>query len=114
VTVLVFATAGWLFLVGLWGVVRSSNLVSTAIAVGVSQSATYLLLLGIGYRTGATAPVFADVSFSSRAVDPVVQALTFVDVVVEAVVTGLLLAMAVQAARRHGTADPDALRPDAG
>jgi multicomponent Na+:H+ antiporter subunit C len=38
-----------------------------------------------------------------------VQALTLTDIVVEATVVALLLAIAVQAHRRFGTVDPNAL-----
>jgi multicomponent Na+:H+ antiporter subunit C len=43
-------------------------------------------------------------------VDPVVQALTLTDIVVSATVTALLLALAIQIAKTHGTVDPDELR----
>jgi multicomponent Na+:H+ antiporter subunit C len=43
-------------------------------------------------------------------VDPVVQALTLTDVVVESTITALLLALAVQAMKNFGSADPTALR----
>jgi multicomponent Na+:H+ antiporter subunit C len=43
-------------------------------------------------------------------VDPVVQAMTLTDVVVSATVTALLLSLAIQVAKRHGTSDPDELR----
>jgi multicomponent Na+:H+ antiporter subunit C len=46
---------------------------------------------------------------STPVVDPVVQALTLTDIVVGATVTALLLAIAVQIAKRHGTVDPDEL-----
>ena len=73
----------------------------------MAQSSTYVLLLAVGYRSGAVAPVFAAIPLTTKAVDPVVQALTFVDVVVEAVVTALLLALAIQAHERFATLDPD-------
>ena len=63
----------------------------------------------IGYRTGGTAPIFADIPPGTPVVDPVVQALTLTDVVVEATVSAVLFALAVQAHRRFGTADPDGL-----
>jgi multicomponent Na+:H+ antiporter subunit C len=105
-----YAVAAWLFGIGLYGVVSSRNLVHLVICLSVVQSATYVLLLGIGYRTGAQAPIFADVPLGTPAVDPVVQALTLVDVVVEATVSALLLALAVQTHKRFGTIDPDRLR----
>ena len=75
------------------------------------QSSTYLLLLGIGYRTDGAASIFADIPLNTKAVDPVVKALTLTDVVVGAAVTALLLALAVQAQKRFGTLDPDELDP---
>jgi multicomponent Na+:H+ antiporter subunit C len=105
-----YAIAAWLFLVGLYGVISSRNLVHLIICVGVIQSSTYVLLLAIGYRTGATAPIFVDVPVGTPAVDPVVQALMLTDVVVEVTVVALLLALAIQVHKRHGTLNPDELR----
>jgi multicomponent Na+:H+ antiporter subunit C len=105
-----YAIVVWLFVVGLYGIVTSRNLIHLIICLAVVQSSTYVLLLAIGYRTGAAAPIFADIPLGTPAVDPVVQALTLTDVVVEATVTALLLALAVQAHKRFGTLDPDELR----
>jgi len=107
VTVLAYGVAGWLFVVGLIGIVRSRNLIGVVICVSVVQSSTYVLLLAIGYRSGAKAPIFADIPTGTPVVDPVVQALTLTDIVVEATVTAVLLALAVQAHKRFGTLNPD-------
>ncbi len=104
-----YLVAGWLFLVGLYGIVTSRHLVHLVICLSVMQASTYVLLLGIGYRTGGRAPIYADIPPGSKVVDPVVQTLTLTDVVVEATVSALLLALAVQAQKRFGTADPDEL-----
>lgn len=104
-----YAVAAWLFLVGLYGVTSSRNLIHLIMCVGVIQSSSYVLLLAIGYRVGRVAPVFVDIPASSRAVDPVVQALMLTDIVVEVAVTALLLALAVQVHKRHGTLNPDRL-----
>lgn len=106
-----FAIAAWLFVIGLWGVVTSRHMVRTVICLGVVQSSSYLLLLGIGYRNGAKAPIVADISPHSALVDPVVQVLVLTDIVIEATVAALLLAMVVQAYRRFGSVDPEQLRP---
>jgi multicomponent Na+:H+ antiporter subunit C len=108
-TVLAYGVAGYLFFAGLFGVIRSRNLVQLVVCMTVVQASTYVLLLAIGYRSHAAAPVFSDISRRREVVDPVVQALTLTDVVVEAVVAALLLALAVQAHRRFGTLDPDEL-----
>lgn len=108
-TLLPFLLAAWLFLVGLYGVVTSRNLVHLVVCLSVAQSSTYVLLLVVGYRRAATAPIFKDLPVGTRTVDPVVQALTLTDVVVAVAVSALLLALALQAQKRHGTLDPDEL-----
>jgi multicomponent Na+:H+ antiporter subunit C len=105
-----YLVAGWLLLAGLYGVVTSHHLVHTVVSVSIAQSSTYVLLLGIGYQNGATAPIFGSTTPpGTPVVDPVVQALSLTDIVVSATVTALLLALAIQVHRRHGTVDPDEL-----
>jgi multicomponent Na+:H+ antiporter subunit C len=106
-----YLAAGWIMLIGVYGIVTSRELVHAVVCLSVTQSGTYVLLLGIGYRKGATAPVFSDVKpGQGPTVDPLVQAMTLTDIVVGATVTALLLALTVQIARRRGTFDPDELR----
>jgi multicomponent Na+:H+ antiporter subunit C len=101
-----FIVVVWILMVGLYGMVTSRDLIHLIICLIVVQSSTYVLLLGVGYVTGAVAPYFYDVPVHTPAVDPVVQALALTDVVVEAAVTALLLAFAIQAHKRFGTLDP--------
>jgi multicomponent Na+:H+ antiporter subunit C len=108
-SVLPYLVAVWLLLVGIYGVVTSRHLVHLVLCLGVMQSSTYVLLLAIGWRAGGAAPIFADIEPGTPVVDPVVQALTLTDVVVEATVVAVLLALTVQAHKRFGTCDPDAL-----
>ncbi len=107
---LAYFVAAWLFVVGLYGIIASRNLVHLILCLSVLQSSTYVLLLAIGYRLGAVAPVFADIPPGTPAVDSVVQALMLTDVVVEATVVALLLALAIQLHKVKGTLDPDALQ----
>ena len=104
-----YVIVAWVLIAGLYGIVTSRNLVHQIVCLIVVQSSTYVLLLAVGYRTGAVAPYFYDVPVHTPAVDPVVQALALTDVVVEAAVTALLLAFAVQAHKRFGTLDPHEL-----
>jgi multicomponent Na+:H+ antiporter subunit C len=105
-----FVVPAWIFVVGVYGIATSRHLVHLIVCLSVAQSSTYVLLLEVGYRTGATAPVYSDVLPGTRATDPVVQALALTDIVVGATVTALLLALTVQIAKRHGTVNPDELR----
>ena len=104
-----YLVAAWICCVGLYGATTSRNLVHLSVCLTVMQSSTYVLLLAIGYRTGGTAPIFKGIPLRTRVVDPVVQALTLTDVVVSVVVLALVLALAMQAHRDAGTADPDRL-----
>lgn len=106
-----YALGGWLFLVGLYGVITSRNLIHQVICLSVVQTSTYVVILAVGYRAGAAAPIFYDIPNHAPAVDPVVAALTLTDVVVEATVTAVLLALAVQAQKRFQSLDPERLSP---
>jgi multicomponent Na+:H+ antiporter subunit C len=105
-----YIVAAWLFGIGLYGVISSRNYIHLIICLTVLQSSTYILLLAVGYVNGGQAPIFADIPVTSVTVDPVVQALSLTDVVVEATVLALLLALVLQAHKRFGTIDPDALK----
>ena len=102
-----FAVAAWIFVIGLYGVATSRNLIHLAMCVTVTQSSTYVLLLAIGYVRGGTAPIFKGIKLGTRAVDPVVQALTLTDIVVSVTVLALILALALDVSRDAGTLDPD-------
>ena len=106
---LAYLVAVWLLLIGLYGVITSRHLVHLVLCLSVMQASTYVLLLAIGWRIDAQAPIYVDIPPRARVVDPVVQALTLTDVVVEATVVAVLLALSVQAHKRFGTCDPDAL-----
>jgi multicomponent Na+:H+ antiporter subunit C len=110
VSFLPYAVAAWLFVIGLWGVVSSRNLVRTVLCLTVVQSSTYVVLVGVGYRSAGKAPIVADLPPVTRLVDPTVQVLVLTDVVIEATITALLLALVVQAHKRFGSLDPARLR----
>jgi multicomponent Na+:H+ antiporter subunit C len=110
VSFLPYAVAAWLFLIGLYGIVSADNLIRAILSLTVVQSATYLVLLGVGYNSGGKAPIFADIAQTAKAVDPVVQVLVLTDIVIGATVTAMLLALAVQAHKRFGSLDPQDLR----
>lgn len=102
-----YLVAAWLLGIGLYGVITSRNYLHLIMCLTVVQASTYVLLLSIGYLTGAKAPIFADIKVRSRVTDPIVQALTLTDVVVEATVVALLLALVIQAHKRYRSLDPD-------
>jgi multicomponent Na+:H+ antiporter subunit C len=89
VSYLPYIVAAWLFMVGLYGIVTSRNLIHLAVCLTVTQSSTYVLLLAIGYKHRSTAPVFYGVPVGSRTV------------------VALILALTVDIHRDANTVDPD-------
>ncbi|HZS24255.1 MAG TPA: cation:proton antiporter subunit C [Gaiellaceae bacterium] len=109
-SVLPYAVAAFVCVIGLAGVVTSRNLVHLALCVTVTQSSTYVLLLSIGYVKGGGPPIFKGVKLGTTAVDPVVQSLALTDIVVSVTVLALILALALDVQKQSGTIDPDELR----
>src|SRR5204863_38724 len=60
ISALPWLVAAWLFAVGLYGIVTSRHCVHLVGCLTVCQSATYVLLLGLGYVREAGPPVFYD------------------------------------------------------
>lgn len=106
-TYLPYAAAGFICLVGLFGVATSRNLIHLALCLTVTQSSTYVLLLSVGFVRGGGAPIFKGVKLGTTAVDPVVQALSLTDIVVSVTVLALILALALDVHHEAGTLDPD-------
>jgi multicomponent Na+:H+ antiporter subunit C len=109
-SLLPWLVAGWLLLIGLYGMITSRNYVHLIGCLSVVQASTYVLLLAAGFRWHAAAPIFYTHPPGTPAVDPVVQALVLTDIVIGGAVTALLLALALQLHKRRGTLDPEALR----
>jgi multicomponent Na+:H+ antiporter subunit C len=104
-----YLVAGWLVLVGLYGVVTSRHLLHAVLSLSVTHSAVWIVLLAIGLGDGADPPI-VDEGVTAPVADPVLQGLSVTDIVVGAAVTSLLLAFAVQIRKRCGTVDPAELR----
>jgi len=102
-----YFVAGWVCLVGLYGVVTSRNLIHLALCLAVTQSSTYLLLLTVGYVKGGGAPIFKGIELGTTSVDPVVQALSLTDIVVSVTVVALILALALDVHADADTIDPN-------
>jgi multicomponent Na+:H+ antiporter subunit C len=106
-SVLPYLVAGWICVIGLYGIVTSRNLIHLAICLTVTQSSTYVLLLSIGYVKGGGPPIFKGVKLGTTATDPVVQSLVLTDIVVSVTVLALILALALNVQKKAGTMNPD-------
>jgi multicomponent Na+:H+ antiporter subunit C len=107
VSVFPFLVAGWICVVGIFGIVTSRNLIHLAICLTITQSSTYVLLLSIGYVKGGGPPIFKGVKLGTTAVDPVVQSLVLTDIVVSVTVLALILALALNVQKQAETMNPD-------
>jgi multicomponent Na+:H+ antiporter subunit C len=114
VSFLPYALCAFVFGCGLFGIVTSRNVIHIVVCVSVCQSATYILLLAIGYKQHGTAPIFSDIPSSRKVVDPVVQSLTLTDIVVAVAVSAVLLAFALKAYEHHGSLDPQEMTGQSG
>jgi multicomponent Na+:H+ antiporter subunit C len=102
-----------LFLIGLYGLVRARNVVRMILNLGLMESATYLLLITLGYRAGGTAPIFYEapnLAGEITAVDPIVQALALTSIVIGVVTLAMALALVIQLARHYRTLDARRMR----
>jgi multicomponent Na+:H+ antiporter subunit C len=117
------AQAAWAYLyavliataaVSIYGVVAKPNMLKKVIALTILGDTANTLFIFIGYRLGSTTPPVlttltpspTDIaSFVALAVDPVPQCLVITAVVINMAVTALLLFLAIQAYRLHGTLD---------
>lgn len=102
-----------LFLIGLYGLIREKNVVRMILNLGLMESATYLLLIALGYRAGGTAPIFYEATIvpgETVAVDPIVQALALTSIVIGVVTLALALALVIQLARHYRTLDARRMR----
>jgi multicomponent Na+:H+ antiporter subunit C len=106
-SVLPYLVAGWICVIGLYGIVTSRHLIHLALCLTVTQSSTYILLLSIGYVNGGGPPIFKGVKLGTTAVDPVVQSLTLTDIVVSLTVLALILALALDVHDELDTMEPD-------
>jgi multicomponent Na+:H+ antiporter subunit C len=111
ISLLPWAVAAWLLGAGLYGIISSRNYIHLIGCLSVVQSATYVLLLAVGYKWNAGPPIFYTHPPGTPAVDPVVQALVLTDIVIGAAVTALLLALVLQLHKRTGQLDAGTIRP---
>lgn len=111
VSLLPWVVAAWLLGVGLYGIVSSRNYIHLIGCLSVVQSATYVLLLAVGFKWDAGPPIFYTHPPGTPAVDPVVQALVLTDIVIGATATALLLALVLQLHKRTGQIDSARIRP---
>lgn len=108
-----YVAAAALFLIGLYGVIVHRNLLRMLLSLGLMESATFLMLIALGYRTGGTAPIFYEqgiVPGETVVVDPIMQALALTSIVIGVVTLAMALSLIIHLARHYRTLDAHRIR----
>ncbi len=113
-----YLAAAALFCIGLWPVLTHRNLIKIVMGLSLMESATYLLLVSMGYREGGSAPVLLEPP-EGRTVeslvhgpvaDPVLQNFCLTAIIIGVAVTGVFLAVVVRVAQHYRSLDADEIR----
>jgi multisubunit Na+/H+ antiporter MnhC subunit len=94
-----------LFLVGLYGVITSRNLVKIVISLSIMEFSTFLFFTLIGYVDGGVAPIVNPSDPAKVYVDPLPQALVLTAIVIGLATTALLMAVIIRIYRKYKTFD---------
>jgi len=92
----------FLFLLGIWGIVKKDNLIKKVIGLNIFNSSIVILLIYIGSRTGSTAPIM-EKNVKGIAVDPLPQALVLTAIVIGISLTALALSLILKIYHKYGT-----------
>lgn len=94
-----------LFLVGLFGVLTSRNIIKIVIGLSFMEFSIYLFLILIGYVDNADAPIIRESVAQTNFVDPLPQAMVLTAIVIGLATKAMLLAVAIRIYRKYNTFD---------
>ena len=96
-----------LFLVGLYGLIISRNIIKMVISLSIVEFSIFLMLVLIGYIADASAPVIVDFPFSDSWViaDPLPQTMVLTAIVIALATNAMILTMAIRLYKKYGTFD---------
>ncbi len=102
-----FATAGLLFLIGLWAILSKDNLIKKVMGVTFVGDAVNLTLVAMGYREGGIVPIqlpgMTAEGFASHAGYPLPMALVLTNIVIAVATVALILGLCVKLHNKHKT-----------
>lgn len=102
----VFILCFVLFLVGLYGVLTSRNLVKIVIGLTIMEFSVFLLLALIGYIHGGDAPIIQmPMENTLPIVDPLPQAMVLTAIVIALATNAMILTIAIRLYKKYGTFD---------
>ena len=92
-----------IFLLGLYNLIQSKNLVKSIVSLTVLNTALILFFVLLSTQTGKSAPIIGDSTFLGPMIDPLPQALMITAIVIEAAVTALALMMSIKLFHYYGS-----------
>ena len=92
-----------IFLVGFYGLIRSSNVIKSIISLNVVQTSLTLLFINLATNSGSGIPIVGMEDLPP--VDPLPQALMITAIVIGASITALSLMLTVKIFHYYGTLD---------
>lgn len=92
-----------IFLVGLFNVIRSKNLVKSIVGFGILNTAVILFFVLLSTQTGASTPIHGDSNLLGAMIDPLPQALMITAIVIGAASSSLALMMSIKLFHYYGS-----------
>ena len=90
-----------LILVGMYGLISSTNIIKIVFMATLIESGVILLFLNLGQWNGGVIPITDDISLAI--VDPIPQALMITTIVIGSTVTSLALIISIKIFHNHGS-----------
>lgn len=94
-----------LFLVGLFGILTSRNIIKIVIGLSFMEFSVYLFLVLIGYIDGGQSPILVNGMTRQLFVDPLPQAMVLTAIVIGLATKAMLLSTAIRIYKKFGTFD---------
>lgn len=96
-----------LFLIGLYGLLISRNIIKIVISLTVVEVSIFLMLILIGYVSEGIAPVVFDYQAleNKLVVDPLPQTMVLTAIVIALATNSMILTMAIRIYKKYGTFD---------
>ncbi len=102
---IVFILCFILFLVGLFGILTSRNIIKIIIGLSFMEFSVYLFLVLIGFIESGEAPIISEGIEIGKIVDPLPQAMVLTAIVIGLATKAMLLSTAIRIYKKFGSFD---------
>ncbi len=92
-----------IFLVGLFNMIRSKNLVKSIVSFSILNTSVIIFFVLLSTQTGAAIPIYGDPLLLGKMVDPLSQALMITAIVIGAASSSLALMMSIKLFHYYGS-----------